>query len=177
MLKKQNFNTSLEKIVSKDYFLGEVVIREILDEYSSHEQEMYHVLFKNGAKTSIHFHESEQVLACTKGIGIVGLLRNDTNLLEFNTYDIESLTVLNEDDVICVPKFRLHFHGCLNKDNFSHMAIRRKHIFDNNLIRYASTVWEIDILNNLLNYDKSKINKASINLWEKINSEIKNLVS
>lgn len=173
MLKKQNLNNCQEKTVPKAYFRGEVVIREILNEDLSLEQEMYHVLFKNGAKTSIHYHESEQVLICTKGIGIVGLLRNNTNLLEFETKDIESLILLNEDDVACIPKLRLHFHGCLNKDDFSHTAIRRKHVIENSVVRYASTIWETDILNDLLKSNKSTVDVASVNLWEKINSAIK----
>ncbi|NOJ28831.1 MAG: cupin [Nitrososphaeraceae archaeon] len=176
LMEKQNLNIAKEKTVSENYFRGEVVIREVLNEESSLEQEMYHVLFKNGAITNIHYHESEQILICTNGIGIVGLLCNDTNLIEFKTSNIESIKILNEDDVVCIPKNRLHFHGSLNKNDFSHIAIRRKHIIDNNTERYASTIWEIDLLNNLLKYDNSKINMTRLRIWEIINSEIQKCI-
>ena len=36
--------------------------REILGEDNSAEQEMYQVTFQNGALTTLHFHESDQIL-------------------------------------------------------------------------------------------------------------------
>lgn len=45
-----------------NYFTGNIIIREILGEDNSAEQEMYQVTFQNGALTTLHFHESDQIL-------------------------------------------------------------------------------------------------------------------
>ena len=74
VVQKYNIHTAKEKNVKSDYFTGKVKIREILSEENSPEQEMYHVTFYNGALTSLHYHESDQILIATKGEGVVGLV-------------------------------------------------------------------------------------------------------
>ena len=74
VVQKYNIHTGKEKNVSSYYFTGKVIIREILGEENSSEQEMYHVIFYNGALTSLHYHESDQILIATKGKGVVGLV-------------------------------------------------------------------------------------------------------
>ena len=73
IVQKYNIHTAKEKNVNSNYFTGEVKIREILSEENSPEQEMYHVKFYNGALTSLHYHESDQILITTKGKGLSGL--------------------------------------------------------------------------------------------------------
>ena len=74
VVQKYNIHTTKEKNVNSNYFTGKVKIREILSEENSPEQEMYHVTFYNGALTSLHYHESDQILIATKGEGVVGLV-------------------------------------------------------------------------------------------------------
>ena len=74
VVQKYNIHTGKEKNVNSYYFTGKVIIREILGEENSSEQEMYHVIFYNGALTSLHYHESDQILIATKGKGVVGLV-------------------------------------------------------------------------------------------------------
>jgi quercetin dioxygenase-like cupin family protein len=59
---KENIHTDKEKKVNGNYFTGNIIIREILGEDNSAEQEMYQVTFQNGALTTLHFHESDQIL-------------------------------------------------------------------------------------------------------------------
>ena len=61
VVQKYNIHTAKEKNVNSNYFTGKVKIREILSEENSPEQEMYHVTFYNGALTSLHYHESDQI--------------------------------------------------------------------------------------------------------------------
>ena len=75
---KENIYTAKEKKVNDDYFTGNVLIREILGESNSAEQEMYHVTFNKGALTTLHFHESDQILIATKGKGVVGSIKGST---------------------------------------------------------------------------------------------------
>ncbi|HEX6029279.1 MAG TPA: hypothetical protein VFY64_09590, partial [Nitrososphaeraceae archaeon] len=73
-MQKENIHTAKEKKINENYFIGNVVIREILGEGNSAEQEMYHVIFQNGALTTLHYHESDQILIATNGKGVVGLI-------------------------------------------------------------------------------------------------------
>jgi len=39
---------------------------------------------------------------------------------------------MEKGDVICVPAFVLHWHGCIdNKEDFTHIAIRKRTELDN----------------------------------------------
>ena len=65
-MQKENIYTSEEKKVNENYFTGNVIMREVLGQINSAEQEMYHVTFQNGALTTLHYHESDQILIATK---------------------------------------------------------------------------------------------------------------
>jgi quercetin dioxygenase-like cupin family protein len=59
-MQKENIHTAKEKKVNEVYFNGTVTIREVISEQNSREQEMYHVTFQNGARTTLHSHESDR---------------------------------------------------------------------------------------------------------------------
>ena len=90
VVQKYNIHTAKEKIVNSNYFTGKVNIREILSEENSSEQEIYHVTFYNGALTSLHYHESDQILIATKGEGVVGLVEGSS--VSKSVVDIDSIT-------------------------------------------------------------------------------------
>lgn len=76
-VQKESIYTAEEKKVNQNYFTGNVIIREVLGQTNSAEQEMYYVTFQSGALTTIHYHESDQILIVTKGKGVVGLIKGD----------------------------------------------------------------------------------------------------
>jgi hypothetical protein len=65
--------------VNGNYFTGNIIIREILGKHNSAEQEMYHVIFQNGALTTLHFLESDQILIATNEKGCWFNTRNECN--------------------------------------------------------------------------------------------------
>jgi quercetin dioxygenase-like cupin family protein len=52
-------------------------ILEIVDANTSQEQEVYYVIFKNGCKTRLHVHASDQTLVAVKGKGFVILVQKN----------------------------------------------------------------------------------------------------
>ena len=54
-----------------NYFTGNIIIRKILGQDNFAEQEMYYVIFQNGALTTLHFHESDQILIATNEKGLL----------------------------------------------------------------------------------------------------------
>jgi quercetin dioxygenase-like cupin family protein len=66
-VQKENIYTAEEKKVNENYFTGNVIIREVLGPINSSEQEIYYVTFQNGALTTLHYLESDQILIVTKG--------------------------------------------------------------------------------------------------------------
>ena len=140
-------------------FTGNFEIRRILSESDSKELEMYHVIFKDGAMTKIHTHESEQILIATNssldaqsnmsGRGFVVLIEKygNTTRGDNNTdpqFSISKTTFLDKiGDTVCIPPNVLHCHGSAQQGlDFSHIAIRRS-TSDNN--QQAKTLWEYDI--------------------------------
>ena len=119
----------------KDKFTGDFVIKSVLDKDDSSEQEMYNVTFKTGCRTRPHIHASEQILIATEGKGVVVFAKRikiDPDQITKTEIEVESTIMMEKGDVICVPAFVLHWHGCIdNKEDFTHIAIRKRTELDN----------------------------------------------
>jgi quercetin dioxygenase-like cupin family protein len=143
---KENIYTAKEKKVNDDYFTGNVLIREILGESNSAEQEMYHVTFNNGALTTLHFHESDQILIATKGKGVVGSIKGST--ITECEIDDNDITLLENGDTVLIRANKIHFHGAIGKEEFSHIAIRKiyKANVTDSKIKKADNKWQYDLI-------------------------------
>ncbi|MGE3858631.1 MAG: cupin domain-containing protein [Nitrososphaeraceae archaeon] len=162
---KENIFFSPTKEINKEYFRGEVVMVEVLNQSNSIEHELYHVSFKNGALTTLHYHESEQILIGTKGKGIVCLVKGD--IVE-NLFAEMNTTILNEGDVVSIPPFVWHFHGAL-KGDFSHIALRNRYRSDSSLDKQvAKNLWEKDFLNQLTHLDTNEIQQIVLRIDQKV---------
>ena len=147
-MQKENIHTAKEKKVNEAYFTGNVIIREVLSEQNSAEQEMYHVTFQNGARTTLHSHESDQILIATRGRGVIGFI-NGTRVNEFKIEDDNILFLEKEGDTVCIPNNKLHFHGAIRRgEDFSHIAIRKLYKIDETTgsIKRAENKWEYDLI-------------------------------
>jgi quercetin dioxygenase-like cupin family protein len=144
---KQNIYDSPEKKVDPSYFRGKVILQQILGEETSRELEIYHVAFKDGATTTLHYHETDQVLIGTKGRGIVGIIKGDS-ITDFEIDDIDTVPMDNPGDTVHIPAFRKHFHGAIPNEDFSHIAIRQMYFFDESTkrTRRAENKWENDLI-------------------------------
>ncbi|MGD1837857.1 MAG: cupin domain-containing protein [Nitrososphaeraceae archaeon] len=172
-MKKVNIENSKEIEISKEYFNGEVNIKELLNENNSEEYEMYHVYFNNGALTTIHLHESEQVLVGTGDNGILCIF--DKYDFRKNMFTVNFKTFINKGDVFTIPANKLHFHGALRNKNFSHIAFRNKFQINEEKIhlKKARNIWEIDLLKQICNNDMNDINDLKI----KINKTIDDIIT
>jgi quercetin dioxygenase-like cupin family protein len=147
VVQKYNIHTAKKKNINSNYFTGKIDLREILSEVNSLEQEMNHVTFFNGALTSLHYHESDQILIATKGEGVIGLVEGSS--ISKSVVDINSITFLNEGDTVLIPANSMHFHGALNGQDFSHIAIMKMYKVNKEEKREldrAVTKWEYDLL-------------------------------
>jgi len=186
-VRKENIYTAKEKKVNENYFIGDVIIREVIgegvidsDSTSSAEQEMYHVTFQNGALTTLHYHESDQVLISTEGKGVVGLIKGGNSITDFKIDDNDIIFLEEEGDTVCIPANKLHFHGAIRGGNFSHIAIRKIHKetrADNNDIKRAENRWVYDLISEEIgNTDPQAIEKIAKEIAEKIQMAVsKNL--
>ncbi len=177
---KKNFYDCVERHVNPKYFDGQVSIKEVFDEKNSQDQELYFVEFSNGALTTIHFHETEQILIPYYGKGIIGKLKKN-DVLNFEIEDIE-LNVLNEGDIVAIPSDVLHFHGALPKQNFTHIAFRKLVDYEcknNEKISYLTqTRWIYDFITDRLeNEDSNIVNSELQKISNKVHSSIRNYIS
>jgi quercetin dioxygenase-like cupin family protein len=162
MIRKDLFYCD-EKKVPSDYFVGNVVIREAYNEVNSDDQELYFVEFSNGAFTSLHFHESEQFLVPTYGKGFIGEIQKES-LLDFCSNDV-NIQLLEVGQVVSIPPNKLHFHGALPKQNFSHIAFRKMFSCDlsndNNKdnLYHTQTKWMSDLLAKQFSNDQPMVDK------------------
>lgn len=144
---KMNIYNSPVKKVDPSYFRGNAILQQVLGDENLRELEIYHVFFRNGATTTVHYHETDQVLIATKGRGIVGVINSDS-IANLEIEDIETFTMNKNGDVVHIPAFKMHFHGAASEQEFSHLAIRQMYFFDNSAkrLRRAENKWEREII-------------------------------
>jgi quercetin dioxygenase-like cupin family protein len=175
-MQKENIYTAKEREVNESYFNGNVVIREILGEGNSAEQEMYHVTFHNGALTTLHYHESDQILIATNGKGVVGLIQG-SSITKFDIDDNDVIFLEKEGDTVCIPSNKLHFHGAVHGETFSHIAIRKKFktngTNDAESFKRAENKWEYDLISEEIgNSDSEGIKRVAKEIVQKIQNTI-----
>lgn len=108
------------------YFEGQVEIRKMVTEVTSKETEAYMVAFSRGARTKLHYHETDQILVATKGKGIV-VLQSKVEMEGENAARVRMDEVhhLVEGDFVCVPAYVWHWHGAQKGEDFEHMQVKK----------------------------------------------------
>ncbi|MCI0562071.1 MAG: hypothetical protein MN733_26585 [Nitrososphaera sp.] len=124
----QKFNVDeigLDSSMSK-YFEGTVEIRKMITEPLTRDFETFLVTFFDGARTKLHYHETDQVLLAKEGSGVVALqtgvkMDNDTSA----TIMMDEVHSLREGDFVCIPALKWHWHGASKGSRFSHLQIKK----------------------------------------------------
>ena len=108
------------------YFDGNVEIRKMITDALTKDFETFLVKFNDGARTKLHYHETDQVLIATEGAGLVaiqsGVKMEKDNLASVRLDEIHELS---EGDFVCVPAYQWHWHGAAKGRNFSHLQIKK----------------------------------------------------
>lgn len=112
-------------IKTQNYFVGLVILQDISKVIKSKEEKIYHVTFKKGARTKIHYHQAGQILIPTggKGVLVIYSARQAGSIVKIKK--TESIN-LSKGDAVYIPAHKLHWHGSLGKNTFSHIAINAK---------------------------------------------------
>ncbi len=121
----------------RDYFLGNVLLSDISKKILAKDQKVYFVVFQNGARTKLHYHEGGQILFVTGGRGTLVLYTKYSGKNEKVKIRVAAKSELKAGDMVYIPKYRLHWHGALKKSSFSHIAFNS---FTENG-KEASTIW------------------------------------
>ncbi|AFU58088.1 MAG: cupin domain-containing protein [Nitrososphaera sp.] len=108
------------------YFKGRVEIKKMVTDALTKEVETFLVTFIDGARTKLHYHETDQVLIAAEGKGIVvvqtGVKMEDDTAA---TVKMDDVHYLNEGDFVCVPAYKWHWHGAVKGSNFAHYQIKK----------------------------------------------------
>ena len=99
-------------------------MQELTSLVKSKEQKIFHVSFKNGARTKIHHHNGGQILIITKGKGsLQKYSKSGNDKTNFKIKKTDKVNLL-EGDIVYIPAKKLHTHGSIDKKQvFSHIAI------------------------------------------------------
>ena len=123
VLKENVFSKGKNRKLPSNYFTGRVAARE-MSKIMSPEHKIYHVTFKKGTITKLHYHQGGQTLIVTKGKGVLTYYkRTSKGKSKFKIRKIKT-TPLKLGDIAFIPAKELHTHGSANKrQDFSHIAI------------------------------------------------------
>ena len=124
-MKKSNLNAKLKKNpkAKSNYFTGKIIAKDISAIIKPKEEKIYHVIFQNGARTKLHYHNAGQTLIITKGIGTLVLYKKLGSGKRKFKITMKQKIALKKDDIVYIPKNILHTHGAIKRSIFSHIAI------------------------------------------------------
>jgi quercetin dioxygenase-like cupin family protein len=125
-MQKSNIGQVVPDQSMLQYFDGNVEIKKMVTDVLTKEVETFLVTFFDGARTKLHYHETDQVLIATKGKGVVVLqtgVKMDIDTTA--TVKMDELHYLEEGDFVCVPAFKWHWHGAADKSTFAHYQIKK----------------------------------------------------
>lgn len=125
-MQKSNIGQLVSDQSMLQYFEGKVEIKKMITDVLTKEVETFLVNFVDGARTKLHYHETDQVLVATGGKGIVVLqtgvkMDNDTTA----TVKMDEVHYLEEGDFVCVPAWKWHWHGAIKGSSFAHYQIKK----------------------------------------------------
>lgn len=107
------------------YFVGSVEIKKMVTEAASKEVETYLVTFSNGARTKLHYHETDQILIATKGKGVVVLQGKVQVEGDAARVSMDEKHAMEEGDFVCVPAYVWHWHGAMKGEDFVHLQVKK----------------------------------------------------
>ncbi len=107
------------------YFVGSVEIKKLVTDAVSKEVETYVVTFSNGARTKLHYHETDQILIATKGKGTVVLQGKVAMEGDTARVSMDQVHAMSEGDYVCVPAYMWHWHGAAKGEDFAHLQIKK----------------------------------------------------
>lgn len=108
------------------YFDGKVEIKKMVTEAVSKEAEAYVVTFSDGARTKLHYHETDQILIATKGKGVVAVqskVEMENNGVA--NVRLDDVYYMGEGDFVCVPAYAWHWHGAIKGEDFAHIQVKK----------------------------------------------------
>lgn len=108
------------------YFEGKVVIKKMITDALTKDVETFLVTFVDGARTKLHYHDTDQILVATEGKGVVMLqtevkMNNDTTAV----VKLDEIHYMEEGDFVCVPASKWHWHGAVKESSFAHYQIKK----------------------------------------------------
>ena len=123
-IQKANLSQIKTKKADSIYFTGITVMKEITGKIKSNDEKLYHVTFKNGSRTKLHYHTGGQTLIVTEGDGSLQIFHK-TAKAKNSLFGIKLIktTSLKKGDIVYIPEKTLHTHGSVSKKIFSHFAI------------------------------------------------------
>ncbi|VFJ15142.1 conserved protein of unknown function [Candidatus Nitrosocosmicus franklandus] len=154
MIRKILYNSQIRE-TNPLYFDGQVIMREIFNSDNSNDLEAYFVEFIGGSLTTVHYHESEQILIPISGNGVVGefTLKPSTTLIDLCWENIK-FQPLKVGEIVLIEPQILHIHGAIPGQTFSHIAIRKmfnqKYEGNRVVLTRSQTIWAVDLIQKLL---------------------------
>lgn len=106
------------------YFDGKVEIKKMVTDATSKEVEAYLVTFSNGARTKLHYHETDQILLATAGKGVVAI-QSTVEMKDGSAKISLEEHVLEEGGFVCVPAYVWHWHGAQKGADFAHIQVKK----------------------------------------------------
>ena len=141
MIKQNVYLIKADKKLTKsksDYFTDTAYLTDLTKVMLTKEHRIYNVLFRRGARTKLHYHKGGQILIVTGGRGrLVTYKKISGNIKKKLKIKKIGELALDKGDIVYIQAGKLHWHGCSNNKDFSHLAI-------NSVIsgrKEAKTIW------------------------------------
>ena len=121
-----SLNDTPSDTTMSSYFTGRVEVKKLVTDKTSTEVEAFLVSFFDGARTKLHYHETDQILVATEGIGIIAAQTGVENVQERSaTVKLGWVQRMKPGDFVCIPAHKWHWHGAAEGQGFVHFQIKK----------------------------------------------------
>lgn len=138
-MKANIYSAGNRRKINPNWFTGPVHMKDISSTIKSENHDIYHVYFKNGAKTKLHQHNGNQILIVTAGKGRLEFFAKYGNKKSHFTIRKTKTINLTQGDIVYIPKNTLHTHGSIKKSGLlpygNQYHTKSKNPISNRLVR------------------------------------------
>ena len=103
------------KKAKANYFTGVISAKDISAAIRPATEKIYHVTFKNGSRTKLHYHDGGQTLIVTKGHGSLILYQRFGKTKDNFTIKVTKKIRLKIGDCVHIPAMKLRNSRCCKK--------------------------------------------------------------
>ena len=104
---------------------GTTKLKRVSELLNTHQLKAYNIRFEKGAKSRLHMHDSDQIIVCVEGKGMLTTFSEINPDDKDNMLKIKDSVDMAEGEAVLIPAGTLHWHGASKKEVSLQFSVMR----------------------------------------------------